>query len=63
MVTAIDRNELIKLIDEDGAQVVDVLPVGEHDESHIPGAISIPLRRLAIGTVAVLSRDKPVVVY
>ena len=63
MVTSIDRTELLRLIDEENAQIVDVLPQKEFTESHIPGAISLPLRRLTAQTVSVLGRDKPVVVY
>jgi rhodanese-related sulfurtransferase len=63
MVTSIDRTELQRLIDEENAQVIDVLPEREYTESHIPGAISIPLRRLNAETMSVLGRDKPVVVY
>ena len=63
MVTAIDRFELLRLIDEEDAQIVDVLPAWEYDESHIPGAVNIPLRRLTAATADVLRRDKPVVVY
>lgn len=63
MVIAIDRTELLRLIDQEDAQVVDVLPDREYNESHIPGAISLPLRHLAAETVSVLRRDKPVVVY
>lgn len=62
MVTDIDRSALLDLI-EQGAQVVDVLPDAEYEAQHIPGAISIPLRRLDAGTALVLRRDKPVVVY
>ena len=63
MVTSIDRTELLRLIDVENAQIVDVLPQWEYTESHIPGAISLPLRRLTAQTVSVLGRDKPVVVY
>ena len=63
MPTAIDRTELSRLVEEEGAQIVDVLPDREYAESHIPGAISMPLRRLTAETVSVLRRDKPVVVY
>lgn len=63
MVAAIDRTELLRLMDQEDAQVVDVLPEGEYTESHIPGAISLPLRHLTSQTVSVLRRDKPVVVY
>ena len=63
MVTSIDRTELLRVIEEENAQIVDVLPQQEYAESHTPGAISIPLRRLTAQTVSVLGRDKPVVVY
>lgn len=63
MVTSIDRRELLRLTEEEDAQIVDVLPEWEFSESHIPGAISIPLRRLSVETVSVLQDDKPVVVY
>lgn len=63
MVTPIDRTELLRLIDEEDAQIVDVLPDGDYTAEHIPGAISIPLRRLNADTATVLRRDKPVVVY
>jgi rhodanese-related sulfurtransferase len=63
VATPIDRAELLRLIDTEDAQVVDVLPRTEYDESHLPGAVSIPLRELTAETVADLTRDKPVVVY
>jgi rhodanese-related sulfurtransferase len=63
MVTAIDRIGLLRLIEEEDAQIVDVLPAPEYAESHIPGAINIPLRHLDAESASVLSRDKPVVVY
>ena len=63
MVTAIDRTELLRLVDEEGLQVVDVLPDAEFAAAHIPGAVSLPLRKLTIDTVGVLRRDRPVAVY
>ncbi|GMQ86113.1 MAG: hypothetical protein BMS9Abin07_1686 [Acidimicrobiia bacterium] len=63
MPTAIDRTELLRLIDEEDAQIVDVLPQKEYDEAHLPGAVSLPLRGLNAETVSVLRTDKPVVVY
>jgi rhodanese-related sulfurtransferase len=63
MVSAIDRIELLRLIEDEDAQVVDVLPDREYAEAHIPGAINIPLRGLTSQTASVLRRDKPVVVY
>jgi rhodanese-related sulfurtransferase len=46
-----------------GAQLVEVLPEKEFEEEHLPGAISIPLRKLDAATVAPLDRDRAVVVY
>ena len=63
MVTNIDRTELLRLIEEEGAQLVEVLPEPEYNAGHIPGAVNIPLKRLDATTTAVLRRDKPVVVY
>jgi phage shock protein E len=63
MVIVADRQQVLRLIEAEGAQVVDVLPRREYDESHIPAAISIPLKQLTRETVSVPSRDKPVVVY
>lgn len=62
-MTDIDRIELLRLIEEAEAQVVDVLPAREYGESHIPGAINIPLKHLDAETTSVLNRDKPVAVY
>lgn len=63
MATPIDRAELLRLIESEDAHVVDVLPRREYDESHIPGAVSIPLKNLTAETVADLPHDKPIVVY
>ena len=62
MVTDINRQTLLELIDA-GAQIVDVLPEREFNSGHIPGAVNIPLKTLTTGTVSILRRDKPVVVY
>ncbi len=62
MVTDVDRGALLELI-ASGAQVVDVLPEAEFNNSHIPGAINLPLKQLDRAASSVLRRDKPVVVY
>jgi rhodanese-related sulfurtransferase len=52
-----------KLLAE-GAQLVEVLPQAEYDEEHLPGAISLPLKKLdAEQAKAVLDRARPVIVY
>lgn len=63
MVKPIDRAELLRLIEHQDAQIVDVLPRREYEEAHLPGAHSIPLRKLTSETVADLPFDKPIVVY
>lgn len=48
----------------EGAQIVNVLPREEHDEAHLPGSISLPLKELTRERVErTLRRDRPVVVY
>ena len=63
MSTPIDRDEVQRLVDEQGAQLVDVLPRREFEEEHLPGSINIPLRELDSQAATQLRRDKPVVVY
>ncbi len=46
-----------------GAQLVEVLPSGEYDEEHLPGAVNIPLKNFTRDTVAGLDPARPVVVY
>jgi phage shock protein E len=62
MPTEIDRNRVQKLV-ETGAQLVEVLPADEYEEDHLPGAISLPLRRLETEAVRILDRSRPVIVY
>ncbi len=63
MPTSILRDEVQRLLAEDGAQLVDVLPPAEYEDAHIAGAINIPLRVLDRETTALLDRARPVVVY
>lgn len=63
MVTGIDRAELLRLLDEEDAQVVDVLPAAEYTEAHLPGAVNIPLKQLTAETAPILDTSRPVVVY
>lgn len=59
----IDRQELLRLVESEGAQVVDVLLAYEYDETHIPDAINIPLKEFTAEEVSGLSKSDPVVVY
>lgn len=62
MPRTIDREGVRRLAGE-GAQLVEVLPVNEFDEEHLPGAINLPLRRLEQEATAILDPARPVVVY
>ncbi|MEE9299277.1 MAG: rhodanese-like domain-containing protein [Acidimicrobiia bacterium] len=63
MPTPITSDDVVRLVKEEDAQVVDVLPPREYEEEHLAGAISIPAKRLDSDSVAQLRRDRPVIVY
>ena len=46
-----------------GAQLVEVLPVAEYTDEHLPGAVNLPLKELDGIAAAQLDRSRPVVVY
>lgn len=58
----IERAEVRRLLEE-GAQLVEVLPPEEFKEDRLPGAISIPLRRIDAEGVSTLDKNRPVIVY
>ena len=62
MPKEIDRNGLRRMV-EAGAQLVEVLPAEEYAEDHLPGAISLPLRRIDAEGSSVLDKNRPVIVY
>ena len=57
------RDEVQRLIAEESAQLVEVLPPAEFEDEHIAGAISIPLRKLDRETTKALDPGQPVIVY
>ncbi|HZD17196.1 MAG TPA: rhodanese-like domain-containing protein [Actinomycetota bacterium] len=61
MPRTVDRDEVRELLDA-GATVVEVLPREEYEEEHLPGAINIPLGKIAEGAER-LDPSRPVVVY
>ena len=63
MPNAIFRDGVRRLVQEEGAQPVNVLPREEYEEEHLPGAINIPLKELNREMIARLNRDAPVIVY
>jgi rhodanese-related sulfurtransferase len=62
MAQGIDNARVRELL-EQGAQLVDVLPEEEYRDEHLPGAVSIPLKKLDASTTASLDRERPVIVY
>jgi rhodanese-related sulfurtransferase len=62
MAAGIDRDQLRQLIGA-GAQLIEVLPVREYEEDHLPGARSIPLKTLDRTMVATLDPKQPIIVY
>jgi rhodanese-related sulfurtransferase len=46
MSIPVDRNEVQRLVAEEAAQVVEVLPPAEYEDEHIDGAISVPLNEV-----------------
>ena len=63
MPTPIDREDVRRLLAEETAHLVEVLPMDEFREEHIVGAINIPLAELDERAPQELARDRPVVVY
>jgi rhodanese-related sulfurtransferase len=63
MPTQIDRDELVRLLRDQQAQLVEVLPPEEYVDEHLPGAINIPLKTLDRVTTRQLDREWPVIVY
>jgi rhodanese-related sulfurtransferase len=63
MPTPIDRDDVRRLLREEHAQLVEVLPADEFEDEHLPGAINIPLKTLDVESTASLDPQKPVIVY
>jgi rhodanese-related sulfurtransferase len=63
MPIPIDRDEVQRLVAEEGAQLVEVLPAKEFGEEHLAGAINIPLKELDERAPRELHRERPVIVY
>ena len=63
MPTSIDRDEVRRLLEQEQAQLVEVLPADEYELEHLPGAINIPLKTLDRETTSALDRSRPVIAY
>jgi rhodanese-related sulfurtransferase len=63
MPISIDRDAVQRLLAEEAAQLVEVLPAREFGEEHLTGAINIPLKELDERAPRELDRERPVIVY
>jgi rhodanese-related sulfurtransferase len=63
MPTPIDRDDVQRLLREERAQLVEVLPADEFEDEHLPGAINVPLKTLDARSTASLDLQRPVIVY
>ncbi len=63
MPKEIDRHEVQRLVKEDGAQLVDVLGPSDYRDSHLPGAINVPLGKLGDQATRMLDASRPVIAY
>ncbi len=63
MPTSIARDEVQRLMRDESAQLVEVLPSQEYRDEHIQGAINLPLKRLNRDTTGRLDEARPLIVY
>jgi rhodanese-related sulfurtransferase len=63
MPAPIDRDDVRRLVREEDAQLVEVLPADEFEDEHLPGAINVPLKTLDAQSTASLDPQRPVIVY
>jgi phage shock protein E len=61
--TVVDRAEVRRLLADEAAQLVEVLPREEFEEEHLPEAVSLPLKQLDATSAGTLDRGRPVIVY
>ena len=63
MPTSIWRTEVQRLVRDEAAQLVEVLPPPMFEDEHIEGAINIPIKDLDQEATSQLDKDRPVIVY
>jgi rhodanese-related sulfurtransferase len=63
MPNGIDRHEVGRLLAEEHAQLVEVLPAVEFEEESTFQAINIPLKELNREAARQLDRQRPVIMY
>ena len=63
MSTPIDRGKVQRLLQQEAAQLVEVLPAEDYEQWHLAGAVNIPLKELDAASTAALVKSRPVIVY
>ncbi|HVU77836.1 MAG TPA: rhodanese-like domain-containing protein [Gaiellaceae bacterium] len=63
MPESIGHDEVRRLLREEQAQLVEVLPADEFEDERLPGAVNLPLKTLDRETARALDPQRPVVVY
>ena len=59
----IDIDEVTRLVEEEAAQLVEVLSKASFDALHLPDAISLPLSDLDEARASKLDASRPIIVY
>jgi rhodanese-related sulfurtransferase len=63
MPTIVDRDQVRRLVAEEAAQLVDVLPNREYEDEHLQGAINLPIKELNRQSAGRLDTRRPVITY
>jgi rhodanese-related sulfurtransferase len=63
MPTEIGIDEARRLLREEDALLLEVLPREEYEQEHVAGATNIPLKELTSEAVDGIDHDRPVIVY
>jgi len=63
MAQAIDRTDVQNMLQQQRAQLLEVLPPRQYHDVHLPGALNIPLQEIDAEATAMLQKDRPVIVY
>ena len=63
MPIPITRHEVQRLMQDEDALLVEVLPAQEYEDEHIKGAINMPLKRLDRESTGALNKDQPIILY
>jgi len=63
MPIEIGVDEARRLLREEDALLLEVLPGEEYEQEHIAGAKNIPLKELSADAVRGVDHDRPIIVY